>query len=286
MLSIHQLEKSFTARPKPVHALGPVSLEVKDGEFVSFLGPSGCGKSTALFIVAGLEEASSGNVLLDGHPVGGPGPERGMVFQHYTLFPWLTVQENARFSLQLARNVDYTASVASILSQSARADQLLELLGLAAYADRHPRELSGGMKQRVAIARALVNRPRVLLMDEPFGALDAQTREELQELMILLHRHESTTTLFVTHDVEEAAFVSNRVIVFSPRPGRILADVRVPFSAEERTAALKLDPRFTALKRELVGLLRHDRADSDRRQELLQRLVVPSAGTSDAPLSL
>ena len=205
MLSIRRLQKSFPARPNPVHALGPVSLEINDGEFVSFLGPSGCGKSTALFIVAGLEEASSGDVLLDGRPVGGPGPERGMVFQHYTLFPWLTVRENARFSLQLARNVDYTAPVATILSQSARADQLLELLGLAAFADRHPRELSGGMKQRVAIARALVNRPRVLLMDEPFGALDAQTREELQELMILLHRHESTTTLFVTHDVEEAA---------------------------------------------------------------------------------
>jgi NitT/TauT family transport system ATP-binding protein len=286
MLSLHQLEKTFPARAAAVHAFGPVSLDVAEGEFISLLGPSGCGKSTALYIIAGLEHASRGEVRIDGQTVTGPGPERGMVFQNYTLFPWLTVRENTRFSLQLARNADYTASPAAILSRHARADHLIELLGLEAFAHHHPRALSGGMKQRVAIARALVNRPRLLLMDEPFGALDAQTREELQDLMILLHRYERTTTLFVTHDIEEALFVSSRVVVFSKRPGRIIADLPVPFSSADRTPALKLEPAFIELKRELAGLLRHERSDDARRQELLHRLVAHPTPRPPSSLSL
>ncbi len=277
MLSIQNLEKTFDARGKPVHALGPVSLEVTKGEFVSLLGPSGCGKSTALYIVAGLEQATGGVVSLAAKPVAGPGPERGMVFQHYTLFPWLTVLENIRFSLQLVRNQDYTAVPCTLLNRCARAEQLLELLGLEPFAHRHPRELSGGMKQRVAIARALVNQPKLLLMDEPFGALDAQTREELQELMILLHRHERTTTLFVTHDIEESIFLSTRIVVFSGRPGTVVADVPVPFTPEERTPALKFDPRFVAMKSDLSRWLRHSHGNIERRQELLTRLVAGSS---------
>jgi len=278
MLSIKNLEKKFDAPGGAVHALGPMSLEVAEGEFVSLLGPSGCGKSTALYVVAGLEQATSGSISLEGKPVVNPGPERGMVFQHYTLFPWLTVRENIRFSLNLSRNLDYADST-GLLNRCFRSDQLLELLGLESFADRHPRELSGGMKQRVAIARALVNRPKLLLMDEPFGALDAQTREELQELMILLHRHERTTTLFVTHDIEESIFLSTRIVVFSPRPGTIVADVPVPFSHSERTAELKFDPRFVTLKSQLSRHLRHIRGDGERRQELLARLVAAADRT-------
>jgi NitT/TauT family transport system ATP-binding protein len=278
MLSIKNLEKTFDAPGGAVHALGPMSLEVAEGEFVSLLGPSGCGKSTALYVVAGLEQATSGSISLEGKPVVNPGPERGMVFQHYTLFPWLTVRENIRFSLGLSRNLDYADST-GLLNRCFRSDQLLELLGLESFADRHPRELSGGMKQRVAIARALVNQPKLLLMDEPFGALDAQTREELQELMILLHRHERTTTLFVTHDIEESIFLSTRVVVFSPRPGTIVADVPVPFSHAERTAELKFDPRFVTLKSQLSRHLRHIRGDGERRQELLARLVAAADRT-------
>jgi len=278
MLSIKNLEKKFDAPGGAVHALGPMSLEVAEGEFVSLLGPSGCGKSTALYVVAGLEQATSGSISLEGKPVVNPGPERGMVFQHYTLFPWLTVRENIRFSLNLSRNLDYADST-GLLNRCFRSDQLLELLGLESFADRHPRELSGGMKQRVAIARALVNRPKLLLMDEPFGALDAQTREELQELMILLHRHERTTTLFVTHDIEESIFLSTRIVVFSPRPGTIVADVPVPFSHSERTAELKFDPRFVTLKSQLSRHLKHTRGDGERRQELLARLVAAADRT-------
>jgi NitT/TauT family transport system ATP-binding protein len=279
MLSIKNLEKRFEAHGKSVHALGPLSLNVAAGEFVSLLGPSGCGKSTALYIVAGLEHATAGTIELNGATVSGPGPERGMVFQHYTLFPWLTVRENIRFSLNLSRNRDYTEGE-NLLNRCFRSDHLLELLGLAPFAQSHPRELSGGMKQRVAIARALVNQPKLLLMDEPFGALDAQTREELQELMILLHHHERTTTLFVTHDIEESIFLSTRIVVFSQRPGTIIADVPVPFTHEERTPELKFDPRFVALKSELSRCLRHTSGNTERRQELLARLVAPAERTN------
>ncbi len=181
----------------------------------------------------------------------GPGRDRGMVFQNYTLFPWLRVRENVRFSLSLANNDDFERDPAETLHIWERADSLLELMGLADFAHAYPRELSGGMKQRVAIARALVNRPEVLLMDEPFGALDAQTREELQELLLLLHAHERMTVLFVTHDIDEALFLSSRVLVFSPRPGRIVRDLAVPFGPD-RELALKLSPGVSAPETRIV----------------------------------
>jgi len=270
-LEVRDLEKTYGTKSGSTQALTPTSFEIGDGEFVSLLGPSGCGKSTTLYMIAGLEPASGGEILLNHKPVTGPCPERGMVFQNYTLFPWLTVSQNARFSFQLAENLDYTRSVGEIMADIGRAYSLLDLMGLHQFYDAYPRELSGGMKQRVAIARALVNRPAVLLMDEPFGALDAQTREEMQELMLLLHAYEKTTVLFVTHDIEEAIYLSTRILVFSARPGRLIRDVRVPFAG--RTPELKLDPEFIRLKRELVGLLHRDQPPGIDREALLRKLV-------------
>jgi NitT/TauT family transport system ATP-binding protein len=270
-LEVKGLAKTYAGREGEVAALSPTSFTIDGGEFVSLLGPSGCGKSTTLSVVAGLEEASAGEVLLDGARVTGPGPERGMVFQSYTLYPWLTVEENTRFALGLSANARRPGAGAADVE---RADALLELMGLRDFRRAYPRELSGGMKQRVAIARALTNRPKVLLMDEPFGALDAQTREEMQELMLLLQRHERTTVLFVTHDVEEAIYLSSRVLVFSRRPGRIVREVAVPFGpGAGRTVDLKVTPEFVRLKRELFELLHRGGPAGDDRRTLLDRLV-------------
>jgi NitT/TauT family transport system ATP-binding protein len=275
-LELRQLAKTYAAKSGRVTALLPTSFSVEDGSFVTLLGPSGCGKSTALQLIAGLEEPTSGEVRLDGAKVTGPGPERGMVFQSYTLFPWLNVFENTRFSTHLSRNHarSGTDQPATVLE---RVSALLDLMGLKDFQRAYPRELSGGMKQRVAIARALTNRPKVLLMDEPFGALDAQTREEMQQLMLLLHAHERTTVLFVTHDVEEAIYLSSRILVFSARPGRVVGDVAVPFGpSAERRPELKLSTEFTELKRELFGLLHPGARSQDARGALLDKLVNPN----------
>jgi NitT/TauT family transport system ATP-binding protein len=182
------------------------------------------------------------------------------------------VQENVQFGLTLANNTDYKRDPGQILHEWDRAGSLLELMGLDDFARAYPRELSGGMKQRVAIARALVNRPQILLMDEPFGALDAQTREELQEMLLLLHAHERMTVLFVTHDIDEALFLSHRVLVMSARPGRIVRDLAVPFGPE-RPLTLKVSPEFLELRRELFDLLHQDRPAGPDRAELLRKLV-------------
>jgi NitT/TauT family transport system ATP-binding protein len=274
-LEVRQLEKTYAGKSGRVPALLPTSFGVEGGEFVCLLGPSGCGKSTALRLIAGLEEPTNGEVRLDGARVTGPGPERGMVFQSHTLFPWLNVLENTCFSTQLARNRSRQASDRTAAFERARS--LLELMGLQDFHRAYPRELSGGMQQRVAIARALTNRPKLLLLDEPFGALDAQTREEMQELMLLLHAHEGTTVLFVTHDVEEAIYLSSRVLVFSARPGRVLRDLRVPFGpSSARRPELKLSAEFTERKRELLALL-HPGARPQGRGALLDKLVNPTA---------
>jgi NitT/TauT family transport system ATP-binding protein len=268
-LTVRNLEKVYPTRSGSIQALLPTSFDVKGGEFISMLGPSGCGKSTTLQIIAGLEDASAGEMKLDGEPVLGPGKDRGMVFQNYTLFPWLTVEDNACFGSKLRGNrgtsrADFTA----------RTDSLLQLMGLAQFRKAYPRELSGGMKQRVAIVRALANRPKVLLMDEPFGALDAQTREEMQELMLLLHAHEKPTVLFVTHDVEEAIYLSTRILVFSARPGRIVEDLEVPFGPGlERGPDLKLGAPFMQLKRRLIDLLHPGARSPSEREALLASLV-------------
>jgi ABC-type nitrate/sulfonate/bicarbonate transport system ATPase subunit len=244
-----QLAKTYTGRNTVTEALCPLSFEVASGEFVSLLGPSGCGKSSVLQLIAGLDEPSEGEILLDGQPVRGPGHERGMVFQSYTLFPWLTVAENAYFGARLGANRSSF--------DAERVSSLLELVGLSGFLNAYPRELSGGMQQRVAIVRALANRPKLLLMDEPFGALDAQTREEMQGLMLLLQTREPSTVLFVTHDVEEAIYLSSRILVFSARPGRILRDQRLPLgAADSRGPDLKLTAEFLEWKRELLRPLR------------------------------
>jgi ABC-type nitrate/sulfonate/bicarbonate transport system ATPase subunit len=251
-LEVRKLSKSYASGKRVVEALAPTSFDVREGEFVSLIGPEGCGKSTALNLIAGLEAPSGGEILLDGTRVMGPGRERGMVFQNYTLFPWLTVEENARFSFRLSQCAPESGA-----EDVTRALALLDLMGLKGYYGAYPRELSGCMKQRVAIARALTHRPKVLLMDEPFGALDAAARQEMQELMLLLQAHESTTVMFVTDDVEEALYLSSRVLVLSPGPGTIIRDLVVPFApAPLRTPELKRSPEFAGLKRELLQLLR------------------------------
>jgi NitT/TauT family transport system ATP-binding protein len=272
-LELRQLAKTYDAQRGQVAALLPTSFSVEGGSFVTLLGPSGCGKSTALQLIAGLADPTSGEVRLDGAKVTGPGAERGMVFQGYTLFPWLNVFDNTRFSTQLSCNQARTDAepAAAVLE---RARSLLELMGLKDFQRAYPRELSGGMKQRVAIARALTNRPKVLLMDEPFGALDAQTREEMQELMLRIQAHEQTTVLFVTHDVEEAIYLSSRILVFSARPGRVISDIVVPFGPNaQRRPELKLSPEFAELKRQLFGLLHPGARSQDGRGALLDKLV-------------
>jgi len=271
-LEVHDLERVYQSRKGEVQALLPTSFTVASGEFVSFVGPSGCGKSTTLYMIAGLDTPTRGRILLDGEEVSGPGRDRGMVFQNYTLFPWLTVLDNTRFSFDLDSNRDCSRTEGEVMTRVGRAYSLLDLMGLHNFYNAYPRELSGGMKQRVAIARALTNQPKLLLMDEPFGALDAQTREEMQELLLLLSAHEKTSTLFVTHDVEEAVYLSTRILVFSARPGRIQKEIAVPFG-DDRPLSIKGSSEFSRLKREILDLLHAGQPTSFDRQSLLRKLT-------------
>ncbi|WP_437941811.1 ABC transporter ATP-binding protein [Sorangium sp. So ce341] len=263
-LSLRGISKTYSGRRGETDALAPLDMAVREGEFISLVGPSGCGKSTLLHIVAGLEPATSGAVALDGERVLGPGAEIGLMFQQQTLFPWLSVRENVRFPLTLAHHRARAAG-GDPGREAARVEGLLRLVGLWDFRDSYPAELSGGMQQRAALARALVGKPEVLLMDEPFGALDAQTREQMQELVLHLIQHHRITTLFVTHDVDEALLLSDRVAVFSERPGRVLATLDVTFARAARSSALKLDEAFLHQKREILALLRgRDRFETQR----------------------
>ncbi len=228
-------------------ALAPTHLTVASNDFITILGPSGCGKSTLLRIVAGLDRPSGGEVLLNGRPVRGPGPDRGMVFQSYTLFPWLTVGQNIAFGLR-ERGV-------SAVDQAEVVALYLDRMGLKGFENHLPRQLSGGMQQRTAIARALANDPDILLMDEPFGALDNQTRALMQELLLAIWERERKTVLFVTHDIEEAIFMASRVVVMTARPGRIKADVTVDLP-HPRRYTIKTTPEFNALKARLTEDIR------------------------------
>ncbi|GAB4115844.1 MAG: ABC transporter ATP-binding protein [Rubrivivax sp.] len=228
-------------------ALQATDLDVAENEFITILGPSGCGKSTLLRIVAGLDRPTAGEVLLEGRRIEGPGADRGMVFQSYTLFPWLTVRDNVCFGLR-ERGLPRA-------QQLEIADGFLAKVGLTGFERHWPKQLSGGMQQRTALARALANRPRMLLMDEPFGALDHQTRELMQELLLGIWEAENTTVLFVTHDIDEAVFMGSRVVVMSARPGRIKLDRRVPLP-HPRHYAMKTTPEFAALKAELTEAVR------------------------------
>lgn len=235
-------------------ALSDVNLGIADNEFITLVGASGCGKSTLLRTLAGLETHSKGEVLVEGQAITGPGQDRAMVFQHYSLYPWLRVLENIRFCRQLSTHTQNLSS-ADVEAASGRADALLKLMGLTTSASAYPNELSGGMQQRVAIARALMGKPRILLMDEPFGALDAQTREVMHDLILHVHRLERTTIVFVTHDVEEAIYLGHRVVLMAPRPGRIDSIYDVPLPAK-REQDMKLAPEFTRLKRQLLDRIR------------------------------
>ncbi|MCH2339317.1 MAG: ABC transporter ATP-binding protein [Pseudomonas sp.] len=254
-IRIQQVGKTFVSEKREVEALKAVSLDIQPNEFITFVGASGCGKSTLLRIIAGLETLSRGEILLDGKPVDGPGVDRAMVFQHYSLYPWLTVMKNIKFCRQLKEISDTVRGDGDVETAAGRADALLSLMGLTNFAEAFPSQLSGGMQQRVAIARALMPKPATLLMDEPFGALDAQTREVMHDLIRHVHRLEKTTILFVTHDVEEAIYLGGRVVLMAPRPGRIDSIYGVPLPAQ-RHQDMKLSPEFTALKREILGRIR------------------------------
>ncbi|WP_462390075.1 ABC transporter ATP-binding protein [Acidovorax sp. Q11] len=254
-VSIQAVSRVFeTAKGQRTQALQPVDFEVRDNDFVTILGPSGCGKSTLLRIVAGLDHATSGRVLLDGVPVEGPGADRGMVFQSYTLFPWLTIEQNIRFGLR-ERGMPEA-------QQKERAAYFIAKVGLRGFEQHFPKQLSGGMQQRTAIARALANDPKILLMDEPFGALDNQTRVLMQELLLGIWEAERKTVLFVTHDIDEAIFMANRVAVFSARPGRIKTELAVDLP-HPRHYRVKTSPEFMDLKARLTEEIRAESMAAD-----------------------
>ncbi len=247
-LEIRDVRKTFEGK-RPVEALGGVSMALAANEFVSLVGTSGCGKSTLLSIVAGLIDPTSGDVLVDGVSIDGPGRDRGVVFQTYTLFPWLTARENVAFALR--------GEKMSARARGQVADEHLSLVGLEGFADARPRQLSGGMKQRVAIARALSYKPSILLMDEPFGALDAQTRLLMQELLTRVWESHRLTVLFVTHDVEEAVYLSDRVFVMTNRPGRLKDEVVIDLP-RPRTIELQETPEFLELRRRILASIREE----------------------------
>jgi NitT/TauT family transport system ATP-binding protein len=224
----------------PTRALERTDLEVQDNDFICILGPSGCGKSTLLRIVAGLDQPTTGRVLLDGQAVERAGPDRGMVFQSYTLFPWLTVRDNILFGSR---------------STPEKAEKLIARIGLRGFENHYPKMLSGGMQQRTALARALANDPKILLLDEPFGALDNQTRALMQELLLGIWETDRKTVLFVTHDIDEAIFMANRVAVMSARPGRIKSEARIELP-HPRHYTMKTSPEFSAYKARLTEEIR------------------------------
>lgn len=246
ILEVKDLTKEFTTPQGKVTALNNINFKTHRREFVCVIGPSGCGKSTLIRILAGLEEKSSGKVLLDNKEVHGPGPDRGMVFQGYTLFPWLSVKKNVMFGLERSGAAKYTAE--------SEAMQWIDLVGLTKFADHYPHQLSGGMKQRVAIARALANQPRILLMDEPFGALDAQTRAKMQSYLMEIWKNIDVTILFITHDLDEAVYLSDRILVLKAHPGEVQEVIEVPVP-QPRSPDQFLSPEFLATKKRLEGLI-------------------------------
>ena len=243
-VKIDNVVKKFNGRGGEMIALNGVNLDIHENEFITVVGPSGCGKSTILNIIAGLLEPTSGHVLVDGKKGVGPGPARGVVFQQYALFPWLTVRKNVKFALDM-RGIKGAEADAVV-------DKYLKMVDLEKFADHYPKELSGGMKQRVAIARAYAAEPQVLLMDEPFGALDAQTRTQLQSELLETWEKDQKTCFFITHDVDEAIILATKVIIMSARPGRIkeIVDIDIPYPRNQET---KMSTRFLELKNKIWG---------------------------------
>ncbi len=260
-ISFRAVSRRFEAGERSFLALDSFSLDIADGEFVTVVGPSGCGKSTAMNIAAGLLAPSDGEVLVDGRPVQGPGPDRGVIFQQYALFPWLTVRQNVEFGLQVAG-----------MSKAERrrvSDRFIELVGLADFADALPKTLSGGMKQRCAIARAYAVDPTMLLMDEPFGALDALTRVVMQDQLLVTWGRERRTVMFITHDVDEAVYLANRVVIMATRPGRLyeIVAVDLPYPRSEE---IRLSPEFATIRNRVWHAVYHQpksETSSDRRED-------------------
>jgi len=255
-LSVRNLTKTFETPRGTVTALQDVSFDVHKREFLSVIGPSGCGKSTLVRILAGLETPSSGEIRVYDKPVSGAGPDRGMVFQGYTLFPWLTVKQNVMFGPKIAG--------ASSFRAESEARQWIELVGLSRFENSYPHQLSGGMKQRVAIARALANQPRVLFMDEPFGALDAQTRCQMQTYLLEIWKNVDITIVFITHDLDESVFLSDRILVLDANPGRVREIVQVPVQ-RPRSSPQLFEPDFIATRHHIDTLIHP--AQSHAREE-------------------
>ena len=248
-VEVRDLAIRFETRTGTVEAVSDISIHVRPGEFVSLIGPSGCGKSTLLNVVAGFLEPSAGCTLLDGQPIRGPGSDRGVVFQQYSLFPWMTVRKNVEFGLRLK---GFPAS-----ERETQARTLLGLAGLLSFENHYPDQLSGGMKQRVGIVRALATSPQVLLMDEPFGALDSQTRVVMQEILTNMWQRLRLSVLFITHDIDEAVFLSDRIYVMTARPGRIKSELVIPLP-RPRTAEMTSTPQFAAMVRTIKTLIREE----------------------------
>src|SRR5438132_3271510 len=248
-ISFQQVRKEFIVRGEgggPAHrftALEDITLDVRPGEFLALVGPSGCGKSTLLDLLGGLTAPTSGRILLDGRPIEGPARDRGIVFQQYALFPWRTAAQNVEFGLDIA---GFKAK-----ERRERALHYLELVGLSAFAERYPHELSGGMKQRVAIARSLAFDPEVLLMDEPFAALDAQTRESLQDELLRIWEHTGKTIVFITHGIDEAVYLGQRVAVLTSRPGRIKQIIDNPLHSTSQEEDLRSTPAFAMARHQI-----------------------------------
>lgn len=243
----------YKSKKQDILAIDNVDFEILDNEFVSIVGPSGCGKSTLIKMIGGLDDITSGSIILNDRILDGPGADRGMVFQTYTLFPWMTVEENIRFGLKIKKM--------PVKEADRIVDKYLELIGLTQFRKSLPNQLSGGMKQRVAIARSLANNPEVLLMDEPFGALDPQTKANMQLCLRQIWQVEKPTIIFITHDIEEAVFLSQRVYVMSSRPGRIIADIPV-YLDHKRTLDIKDTPEFIRIRKNINTIL-HSGLDED-----------------------
>ena len=272
VLEVKDLSKQFATPKGSVSALHNVSFKTYRREFVTVIGPSGCGKSTLIRILAGLETKSSGDVLLDGQQVTSPGPDRGMVFQGYTLFPWLTIKKNVMYGLQTQGKSRATAE--------SEAMQWIDLVGLERFADAYPDQLSGGMKQRVAIARALAAQPRILLMDEPFGALDAQTRARMQTYLMEIWKNIDITIFFITHDLDEAVLLAERILVLKANPGEVQELIEVPV-ARPRSQSQLLSPEFLATRNRIEHLI-HPPSDTEEDSINMMRMV--NVGDNVEPL--
>ena len=278
-IQIQNVGKTFAVRPaagrrardtEAFTALENINLDVKAGEFLSIVGPSGCGKSTLLDLLGGLTLPSSGRILIDGHPITGPALDRGLVFQQYALFPWRTALKNIEFGLE--------AKGVARRERAEKAEHFLGMVGLAGFGDRYPFELSGGMKQRVAIARSLAYDPDVLLMDEPFAALDAQTREILQGELLRIWEESGKTIVFITHGIDEAVYLGQRVAIMTSRPGRIKQVIDIPLESRTRQEDLRAAPEFARLRHEIWSLLR----DEFQKAEILERGKVSGAAPARA----